>query len=240
MELNILWLYHDMKDVFGDAGNIQVLKKRCETREIACRVTTCGIGDEVTMTDYDLIYFGTNLHGKDTYVMQDLLKRKQQLEEAIQKGVFFFLVCGGYQAFGREYRYEDEVIAGLDILSYYSDYRTPANCIGNLFVSSSWVKQPLIGFENHQYQIMNNEHPLGKVTLGKGNDGTNLQEGYLHECILGTNMHGPLLPKNPQLADKILQTALLRRYPDINITFLPDTLEEKARMAIQNRFKEDV
>lgn len=240
MEMNILWLYHDMKDVFGDAGNIQVLKKRCEARDIACHIKTCGLGETVDMCDYDLVYFGTNLHGKDTYVMQDLCNRKDNIMAAIENGTIFFLVCGGFQAFGNEYVYEDEIVAGLKILDFKSDYRNKANCIGNTYVECPWVKQTLIGFENHHYKVVGVQKPLGKVIMGKGNDASSTNEGYFDGQILGTNLHGPLLPKNPELADNIILAALSKRNPDIVITTLSDTYEEKARMAIQKRFKADV
>lgn len=236
MELKILWLYHDIKDVFGDMGNLQVLKKRCHMRGIDCFITTCGIKEEADMSMYDLVYFGTNITGKDAYVLEDLKQRKDGIVQALNSGVFFLLICGGFQAFGKHYLYEDETIDALGVFSYQSDYRIKTPCIGNVWVSSSFVAQEIIGFENHPYRISGITDPLGKVLLGKGN-GDGMAEGYVQEHVLGTNLHGPLLPKNPTLADKIIELALRCRYGDVVLRPLEDRYEQKAREALKKRFK---
>lgn len=234
MKLQILWLYPDVKDVFGDLGNLQVLKKRCERRNIECSITTCGIDEDINMSTFDLIYFGTNISGKDIYVIEDLRKKKDTINKALQKGVFFFLVCGGFQAFGKEYIYEDETIPALGIFDYVSDYRMNANCIGNVYVTSPVVKEEIIGFENHHYRIHHVSTPLGSIVMGKGNDMTSAQEGFISDRVLATNLHGPLLPKNPQLADYILTQALFLE--DNSLEPLDDTYEQCAREALLKRF----
>lgn len=237
MELHILWLYHDIKDVFGDDGNLHVLKKRCDLRHIDCQITTCGIGDEIDFSTFDLIYFGTNIDLHDTYVLQDLISRKENIEQAITKGAFFFLVGGGFAAFAKEYRSPEETVPALGVLDYIVDYCKSSSSIGNAYVATPMVEQMLIGFENHSYRILENRHPLGRVLMGSGNNGEDRGEGYYHNHILGTNLHGPLLPKNPELADKIIELSMIRHYPNIIIEPLEDTFEERAREAVLKRFK---
>lgn len=237
MELHILWLYHDIKDVFGDKGNIQVLKKRCRLRNIDCIVTTCGIDENIDMSLFDFVYFGTNIDYQDTYILQDLTRHKENIQHAIGKGVFFFLVNGGFAVFGKEYQVGNEIVPALDILDYTSIYKQNEACIGNAYVATPFTDDVLIGFENHRYQIIHNRHPLGKVLMGKGNNVNEGIEGYFHEHIMGTNLHGPLLPKNPAFADKILEFALSRQYPNVIIEPLEDIYEEKARAAFLKRLK---
>lgn len=237
MELKILWMYHNIKDVFGDAGNIQTIKKRLAIRGMNCIVDTCDIGEERILTSYDLIYIGTNVNYQDTYIYEDLLKRRDEIVKAIDKQIVFLLVCGGFQLFGdHTVDAQGNMHPMLKIFSYYSDYRNHVSFIQDICVESELVHQRILGFENHEYQIIGVEKALGQVIRGNGNCLDNKDEGFHKDSVYATNIHGPLLPKNPELADRIIEKALSRTYPHVLIEPLEDRFEEKAREVILSRW----
>lgn len=237
MELHILWMYHDIKDVFGDFGNIQTLRKRLLLRNIDCHVDTCGVGEPVDFCKYDLVYMGTNINYEDTFVYEDLMKRKSELQKAMDHKIAFLLVCGGFQMFGSHFISDKGMnIPALHFFDYYTDYQHRSASIQNICVETALTPQRIIGFENHRYQIFNVKTPLGKVIMGNGNNSKDHDEGFINDHVMATNIHGPLLPKNPELADKILQKAISRNYFHMMIEPLEDRLEEKAREVLLKRW----
>ncbi len=103
MQLKVCWMYHDIMDLYGDRGNIMVLKNRCYARGIGFEIYTCGIGDNIDLSEFDLIFFGGGADREQSIVIKDLKKRKSNIQQAFDKKTFFLLVCGGYQLFGKYY-----------------------------------------------------------------------------------------------------------------------------------------
>lgn len=235
MKVNIAWLYPDIKDVFGDKGNIAVLQKRCVERHIDCTITPYHIGDTIDFSVFNLLYFGTNILPEDTYVFSDLKRQKSNLQQAIAHKIPCFFVCGGFLAMGKNfYEGERSIGKGLGILDADVQFEK-ARCVGNVIATTSLCASELIGFENHHYHIQGITSPLAQLQVGKGNDGNGLQEGYDDGVLLATNLHGPLLPKNPEFADVILLRAL--HYQDEFATLTPLTLpyEKEARIQAKQR-----
>lgn len=232
MELKLLWLYHDVMDLYGDRGNIQTLKHRCMIRGIEFSVDTCGIDEEKEYEEYDLIFMGGGADKEQKVLSLDLLKKKEGLKKALDSGSFFLLICGGYQLFGKYYEdSEQNKIEGLNFLNHYTIAPTnKKRCVGNVIVDANLDGEVirLCGFENHGGQTENVDYPLGKVVFGHGNQYKSEFEGVYTGQILGTYLHGPLLPKNAKLADFIIRKSLMKRYGQIQLQPLDDQFEDNA------------
>lgn len=232
-------MYHDVMDLYGDRGNMQVLKKRCLDRGIDITIDTCGIGQEKTIKDYDLLFIGGGADREQGLLYDDLVSRKQDIMDAIDAKTFVLLICGGYQFFGQYYiDNNNNQMEGLGIFNYYtaSDAKV-GRCIGNIEIEATLDGQTInmVGFENHGGQTRGVSHPLGKVIHGHGNEYQGGYEGFYNGQVLGTYMHGPLLPKNPQVADFIITKALAKRYGEVQLAPLDDSLENRAHEVMQKR-----
>ncbi len=241
MNLRILWMYHDLMDLYGDKGNIQVLKTRCAKRGIDCTVDTCTIGEKKDPADYDLFFMGGGADREQNLIYEDLIARKEDIRRAMDERTAFLLICGGYQLFGQYYRDQDgSEIQGLGFFDYYTiaadrDHR----CIGNIAVETviDGVSMKAVGFENHGGQTQNVSSPFARVLSGHGNMYRSKYEGFMNDQVLATYMHGPLLPKNPGIADQIIRRALKKRSGEVTLADLDDTLEISARNIMLDRLK---
>ena len=242
-ELKILYLYPDILELYGDFGNIQVLRYRAEKREIKVTVTPYSIGDAApNFSDFDLVFAGGGADQEQSILAKDLIQYQEKIKEAVQNGVFFLLICGAYQLFGKYYKgVEGNVIPGLEIFDYYTEAINDRKkrCIGNIVlnVSLNGKETKVIGFENHGGQTFNISSPFGKVLFGNGNQFGDTEEGFFLENVIATYLHGPLLSKNPDLADYILSYCLERKYQEkISLPPLDDTFEDKCRKQLLDRF----
>lgn len=236
-------MYHDIMDLYGDKGNIMTLKKRCEDRGIEFDLQTVGIGETCDLSDFDLVFLGGGADKEQISLIPDLLSRKENIQKALDEKTFFLLICGGYQLFGQYYVAADgEKIQGLQFADYWTETgQAKSRCIGNIVIEADLdgMKTKLVGFENHGGQTLHVSHPLGKVLHGYGNSFDAHQEGYYDGRFLGTYLHGPLLPKNPQLADFVIAKALAKKNPGFrmeDLSPLHNPYEEPARKALFDRF----
>ena len=161
MELRVLHLYHDIMDLYGDKGNMMSLKYRCEKRGIDFIHDTCTLGEEKDYSHYDLIFMGGGPDKEQMILSKDLLKRKEGLKKAIDDGVFFLLICGGYQLFGQYYIGADnQKIQGLSFFDYKTEKSTTNDrCIGNVYLDINLDGESfdVLGFENHGGQTYGND-----------------------------------------------------------------------------------
>lgn len=237
MNLKICWLYHDVMDLYGDRGNIQTLKKRCDRRKIDVTIDTCGIGEEIDLTGYDLLFMGGGADNEQTLLYEDLLSRKEQIKQAMDEQTFILLICGGYQLFGQYYLdANNHKTMGLGLFDYYTEASMDGTrCIGNVIVEFEGIN--VVGFENHGGRTRNVATPFGKVIVGHGNEMHSGFEGFYNGTVLGTYLHGPLLPKNPEIADMVITQALRKRYKEVVLEVLDDTLEQKAKQTMMDRLR---
>ena len=173
---------------------------------------------------------------------EDLIKYKGNIKKAIDNGVFFLLICGAYQLFGKYYKGVDgNIIPGLEIFDYYTEAINDRKkrCIGNIIIETELnnIKTKIIGFENHGGQTFDISSPFGNVLYGNGNKFNDSKEGFFLNNVIATYLHGPLLSKNPELADYIIKYCLDRKY-DENIVLEPldDTFENSCREQLFNNF----
>jgi len=238
MELNICHLYPDLLNVYGDIGNILVLKYRAQQRGIKINLSNVSIKDSFPIDKYDIALFGGGQDYEQAIVSKDMVEtKKDDLTEYIEKGKVLLAICGGYQLLGKYYTTpEGEKLDGLNILDIYTE-GGDTRFIGNTVIKNEEFNETYVGFENHSGRTyIGNLKPLGKVIVGYGNNGEDHQEGCIYKNTFGTYFHGSLLSKNPELADRLLSTALKNKYgEDINLEPLDDNLEIKAKEFIVNR-----
>lgn len=242
-ELKILYLYPDILELYGDFGNIQVLKYRLEKRGIKAIVTPYSIGDEApNFKDFDLVFAGGGADQEQSILAKDLIKYKDNIKEAVDSGVFFLLICGAYQLFGKYYKgVEGNIIPGLDVFPYYTEAINDRKkrCIGNVVIDVHLAgkETKVIGFGNHGGQTYDIDTPFGKVLFGNGNKFGDDNEGFFKENVIATYLHGPLLSKNPDVADYIIKYCLDRKYnEDTILEPLDDTFENLCRKQLLDRF----
>ncbi len=210
MELNICHLYPDLLNVYGDIGNILVLKYRAQQRGIKINVSNVSIKDSFPIDKYDITLFGGGQDYEQAIVSKDMVEtKKDDLTEYIERGKVLLAICGGYQLLGKYYTTpEGEKLDGLNILDIYTE-GGDTRFIGNTVIKNEDFNETYVGFENHSGRTyIGNLKPLGKVITGYGNNGEDKQEGCIYKNTFGTYFHGSLLSKNPELADRLLSTAL--------------------------------
>ena len=232
-------MYHDLMDLYGDKGNIETLRYRASKRGINVVVDTCTLQEERNIEDYDIFFLGGGADKEQTLIYKDLLARKESILKAKESGTAFLLICGGYQLFGQYYLDQDgKKIDGLSIYDYYTESSDRDHrCIGNIIVEAKIGDKQVtvVGFENHGGQTKAVSNPFGKVIVGHGNTYKGGYEGYMDAKTIATYMHGPLLPKNPAIADEVILRGLNRRYAVEQLEPLQDTLENAAHDAMLKR-----
>ncbi|MFZ3102508.1 MAG: glutamine amidotransferase [Desulfitobacteriaceae bacterium] len=232
MKLNICHLYPDLMDLYGDRGNLLTLTARCRWRGIETVVQRASLGDKLNFRSMDILFIGGGSDREQSLLVQDLVLRKVNLQAAIEEGLVVLSICGGYQLLGQYYQTaEGKKIPGLGILDLWT-IAGSKRLIGNVVIETQ--ASTLVGFENHSGQtyLGSGLTPLGKVLVGCGNNGRDKAEGVRHKNVFGTYLHGPLLPKNPDFADLILQLALARRGYTEKMELLDDRLEELAHQSM--------
>lgn len=241
MQINIMHLFPDLLNLYGDKGNIECMRKRLTWRGIDCAVRPFTMEDaDFDLSDIDIIFLGGGSDREQKIVCHSLLEHKKELQDFVENGGSLVAVCGGYQLLGKYYKLEDETIDGLEILDIYTE-QGKGRLIGNIVLETDLPQKPavkIVGFENHGGRTYIGKHqPLGKVLYGNGNADRSGAEGVLYKNVVATYLHGPLFPKNPALCDYVLTNALRKKYPDFReLSPLDDTLENTANEYIAERF----
>ena len=240
MELNICHLYPDLLNLYGDVGNILVLKHRAEERGIKVNVVDVSLNDKFNKDEIDIVFFGGGQDYEQSIVSEDLKNNKEEvLRQYIEEDKVLLAICGGYQLLGKHYISPNgEKLQGLGILDIYTE-GGEKRLIGNTVIYNEDFDETYVGFENHSGRtFINGLKPLGKCIHGYGNNGEDGYEGCIYKNTFCTYFHGSLLSKNPELADRFLKIALEKKYGSIELKKLDDTFELKAKEHIINRFKE--
>lgn len=241
--LNICHLYPDLMNLYGDRGNVIALRRRCEWQGIATTVENVSMGDRFDPERYDIVFMGGGQDYEQSILEKDLFGEKQEaLRRAVDAGVVFLAICGGYQLLGSHYQtHEGQRINCLGICDWWTEGGR-RRLIGNLVFEAELApdrKLKVVGFENHSGKtwLGSGIRPLGRVLAGSGNNGTDGFEGAVWKNVYASYSHGSLLPKNPALTDHLLTLALKRRYPDfIAMSELDDAMERTAREELIARF----
>jgi CobQ-like glutamine amidotransferase family enzyme len=235
LELRVLWLYPDHMNIYADRGNIAVLERRCGWRDVSFQLETAGPGDRIDPGAHDFLYIGGGQDRDQALVARDLVEAKRDaLEEAVDRGAVMLAVCGGYQLLGHSYDLPDGgSLPGLGLVDLHTVREPGPRLIGNVVIEADLGagSQRIAGFENHGGRTYLGETatPLGRVVSGFGNNGGDGREGVRRDRLIGTYLHGPLLPKNVWLADLLIEWALESRLGEhVSLAPLDDRLEALA------------
>jgi lipid II isoglutaminyl synthase (glutamine-hydrolysing) len=230
--LRVCALYPDLMNIYADRGNILLLERRCAWRGIGFTVTAAGLGAQVDPDAHDLFYLGGGQDRDQVLCARDLAEVKRDaLHAAAARGAVILGVCGGFQLLGHSYALGDEHMPGVGLVDLETVRSDGPRLIGNVAIEvdlpGAGGPRVLAGFENHggRTHLGPGEEPLGRVLRGHGNDGRSGYEGVRRGTVIGTYLHGPLLPKNAWLADWLVRTALGIDEP---LAPLDDRLEDAA------------
>ena len=210
-ELKLVHLFPELLNLYGEKGNVMVLKKRCRLRDINLIVTEFKISDEIDITDADIIIIGGGSKNDVLKAYEKLVNLKEKFKSYCENNGVMIGISSGYEMLGRTFSIDKEKYDGLELCGFYSE-ESDKRLIDNVELETDFGK--IIGFTNHsaRFYLDDGIASLGKVIKGFGNNETDLSEGVLYKNIFGTSLHGPLLPKNPNLADEIIKRALIGKY----------------------------
>jgi CobQ-like glutamine amidotransferase family enzyme len=234
LTLRVCALYPDLLNIYADRGNLLLLQRRCEWRGIGFELAGAGLGDGLDAGAHDLFYIGGGQDRDQALCALDMVETKRDaLHAAAARGAVVFAVCGGYQLLGHGYAMGDERLPGVGLVDLETVREDGPRLIGNVAIELA-DGQTLAGFENHggRTRLGPDATALGRVLRGHGNDGRSGYEGVRggpHGTVVGTYLHGPLLPKNAHFADWLTATALGLAPGDLEP--LDDELEAAAHAA---------
>ena len=230
-------LYPDLLNLYGDRGNIQCMMKRCQWRGIGAETIEYSLEDEIDFTGLDIVLLGGGSDREQMIVCRKLQEIQKSFQAYVEDYGVVIAVCGGYQLLGHYYQTDQGKMEGLHLVDLYTEQK-PGRLIDNIVLKSNLFEMPVVGFENHGGRTkIGNNRPFGKVLYGSGNDGESGYEGVVYKNVIGTYLHGPLLPKNPQVCDYLITKALERKYGEkISLSPLEDQEEKEANSYIVKRF----
>lgn len=237
MKVTIGHLYPDLLNLYGDRGNIQCLMKRCQWRGIEAETIEYRIGDKIDFSELDIVLLGGGSDREQKLVCEKLQSIQKDFKSYVEDNGVVIAVCGGYQLLGNYYKTGTDFMEGLKLVDLYTE-QGEGRLIYNVVIKSELFERPVVGFENHggRTYIKNNKS-FGKVLYGYGNDGKSGEEGVHYKNVIGTYLHGPLLPKNPHVADHLIRMALQRQTGNqTELEPLDDRQEIEANQYIINRF----
>jgi CobQ-like glutamine amidotransferase family enzyme len=217
-------------NIYADRGNLLLLERRCRWRELEFSLTASGLGRPLD-AEADLYYIGGGQDRDQKLCAFDLVEHKREaLQAAAERGAVILAVCGGYQLLGHSYELGSETLPGAGLLDLVTVRSDGPRLIGNVAIEvevGGGDRRVLAGFENHggRTSLGPAETPLGRVLSGNGNDGNSGHEGARRGNVIGTYLHGPLLPKNAWFADWLIAAALELPLP---LAALDDELEDAA------------
>ena len=229
--LRVCALYPDLMNIYADRGNILLLERRCQWRGIDFSLSSSSLGEPLDPDAADIYYIGGGQDRDQALCATDLAERKRDdLHAAARRGAVILAVCGGYQLLGSSYELGARTLPGVGLVDLHTVRSEEPRLIGNVAIEvelAPGVKRVLAGFENHggRTTLGPGERPLGRVLKGHGNDGHSGHEGVHHGNVIGTYLHGPLLPKNAWFADWLIESALGLPAP---LAELEDELERAA------------
>lgn len=235
--LTIVHLFPELLNLYGDGGNVIALRRRCEWRGIPVDVREVGMDDAMDFAHADIVFIGGGADREQLIVKDAMMGRKAELRSYVADGGVLLAVCGGYQFLGHHYTMGDTVVEGLGIVDMET-VRGEGRLIGNAAIATDISDVPVVGFENHggRTNLGAGVQPFGR-TLGSthGNNGSDGGEGVRQGNLIGTYLHGPLLPKNPHVTDHLIARALERRGDACELAPLDDAVELAANRIMVQR-----
>ena len=239
-KITILHLFPELLNLYGDGGNVIVLAERARKRGIAVDIVRVGHGQKADFSRADIVFLGGGPDREQRLASLDLVEQAEGIREYVEDDGVLLAICGGYQILGHEWLLGDETVPGLgivDITTRRAEGGSHNRLVGNIALHSPLASMPVIGYENHAGRTFLGSEckPFGRVigTQGKGNNDVDKADGVRYRNVVGSYLHGPLLAKNPQVADYLIQSALVRRariagQPAPSLPPLDDSVEQAA------------
>lgn len=228
-QLTIVQLYPDDMNIYGDWGNVLTVKKRAEWHGFDVELINYNVGDTFP-ENADILIGGGGQDSGQLKVQADLQKLAPTLQALADDDTPMLMICGLYQLFGRFFKTsKGQVIDGISIF-HAETHAGPERLIGNIVTHNEQFGD-IIGYENHSGQtfIDSDMQPLGTIVRGAGNNGQDETEGCMYRNVIGTYLHGSLLPKNPAIADALIEEAAKKKFGDFTPTVIEDRFASKAR-----------
>ena len=234
--LRVCSLYPELMNIYADRGNIAVLRARCEWRRLGFEHAAVSLGERLDPDANDLFYMGGGQDRDQAAVAHDMADTKRDaLHTAAGRGAVILAVCGGYQLLGHSYELAGKTLPGVGLVDLTTVREPGPRLIGNCAIEADLGAGPQViaGFENHggRTYLGAGEEPLGRVLAGHGNNGRDGFEGVHRDNVIGTYLHGPLLPKNVWLADRLIELALEQELEPLGNDELEDAAHASARRA---------
>lgn len=263
MNLTIGWLYPDLMSTYGDRGNIICLTKRCQWRGIDVEIKEIFLDTNPSeLKSIDLLFAGGAQDRQQKIIEKDLrINKGKVIQELIEKEIPGLYICAAYQLFGHTYQpAEGETLEGLHIFDVETKHfgKDKPRCIGNIVaelpeeffniknqesrINNKGNSRTIVGFENHggRTYLGKNVKALAKVLSGYGNNGEDGTDGFRYKNAIGNYFHGPILPKNPHLADWLITRSLEVKYKErVKLKVLNDNLEWQAHKAVLKKLGVD-
>lgn len=222
-------------NIYGDTGNVLAIRRRAEAHGFSVRVVGVNPGDALP-GDLDLILGGGGQDSGQGRVHEDLLARKAELSDHAIGGTPMLMICGLYQLFGHVFRTHDGAeMTGIGVLDVET-FATEQRLIGNIVTYSAQFGE-IIGYENHSGHTFlgAGATPLGTVRVGEGNNTRDDSEGARVHNVIGSYLHGSLLPKNPAISDFLIETAAVAKFGSFEPAVIDDDIVSRARESAKKR-----
>lgn len=232
--LTLVHLYPREMNIYGDTGNVLVLRRRLQWRELSATVVPVSVGDPLPPAA-DVILGGGGQDAAQSDIGADFVAKGATLKAMADDGVVMLAICGTYQMLGHEFvTHDGQHIPGVGVLDLVT-LATPTRLIGNHALNTAYGR--LVGYENHSglTELGAGAEALGRTSLHRGNNGTDRSEGCVRDNVFGTYLHGPVLAKSPAFADELLRRAYARRGEDVSLDALDDSLADRAAVVAAGR-----
>jgi lipid II isoglutaminyl synthase (glutamine-hydrolysing) len=223
MKITILYLYYDLLNLYGESGNVKVLKKSLESLDIDVSLKFSTLDDEIDLTDVDLIYVGSGSEKNQLLALEHLKKYKEEMKEFILSGKFVLATGNAIELFGKEI----DQIKALEVFSY-SAKTSDKRIVDEALYKTALISSYILGFNNRNSFIVNNQHPFFQSIKGAGNNQNDVNEGYNEYHFYGTYLLGPLLARNPEFLRYFINELIKFKDPNFTIKKIPLNLEENA------------
>ena len=225
--IKIFHFFPDKLNLYGDIGNVTALKKRSEWRGLNVEVVNVTASEKVDLSEADILFIGGGSDREQKIATLDIFNVQEEFRALIEDGIPALMICGGYQFLGHSYVTADGTeLETLNILDFRTESKVD-RLTGNIILESEQFGK-IVGFENHGGRTYHNYEPLGTVVSGYGNNAEDGGEGIHYKNMIGTYLHGPLLPKNPKITDYLIDKACERKGIDVPPAYENNDIEERA------------
>ena len=238
MTINILHLYYDLLNLYGEIGNIKAIVNSLEKENLKVTVDKLSINDNIDFDKYDFIYMGSGTENNQMIVLKDIIKYKNKIKKYIESNKFFLATGNSYELFGKSI-YDDTLHTALGIFDYTSK-KSKDRLVGDTVVKCDFIDTPIIGFQNQSGIIKDNSNPMFEVISGIGSFNESKGEGINYNNLYGTYLLGPILVRNPGIHKYIVEKLIKTKYPKFKLKKLDLDVDTKAYERYMKEYHKEI